>query len=88
MPSKVVLLQLRREKSQRQEELAQRDEQIALMQHQLKSLHEQVQALQEELKKDSHNSHLPPYSNHFRRQPRNLRQKSGQKAGDSLVTQE
>ncbi len=61
------LQQLRREKSQWQEQLAQRDEQIAQMQHELKRLGEQVQALQEQLKKDSHNSHLPPSSDRFHR---------------------
>src|SRR6266481_1968712 len=75
------LLQLRREKSQWQEELAQRDEQIAQMQQQLKQLGEQMQALQEQLKKDSHNSHLPPSSDRFHRQPRSLRKSSGKKAG-------
>jgi transposase len=78
------LLQLRREKSQWQEELARRDEQIAQMQHQLKQLREQVQALQEQLKKDSHNSHLPPSSDRFHRQPRSLRKSSGKKAGGQL----
>ena len=75
------LLQLRREKSQWQEQLAQRDERIAQMQQQLKLLSEQVQALQEQLKKDSHNSHLPPSSDRFHRQPKSLRQKSDKKAG-------
>src|SRR5712691_10168647 len=82
------LQQLRREKSQwqeqlaqRDEQLAQRDEQIAQMQHELKRLGEQVQALQEQLKKDSHNSHLPPSSDRFRRQPKSLRKSSGKKPG-------
>jgi transposase len=75
------LLQLRREKRHWQEELAQRDEQIAQMQQQLKQLGEQMQALQEQLKKDSHNSHLPPSSDRFHRQPRSLRKSSGKKAG-------
>src|SRR5260370_5205008 len=78
------LLQLRRKKSQWQEYLAGRDEQIAQMQHQLKQLREQVQALQEQLKKDSHNSHLPPSSDCFHRQPRSLRKSSGKKAGGQL----
>src|SRR5260221_9912638 len=78
------LQQLRREKSQWQEQLAQRDEQIAQMQHELKRLGEQVQALQEQLKKDSHNSHLPPSSDRFHRQPRSLRKSSGKKAGGQL----
>jgi transposase len=89
------LIQLRRDKQQLQEHLAQRDELIAQMQRQLVQrdeliaqmqrqqavLSEQVQALQEKLKKDSHNSHLPPSSDRFHRQPRSLREKSGKKAG-------
>jgi transposase len=89
------LIQLRRDKQQLQEHLAQRDELIAQMQRQLEQrdeliaqmqrqqavLSEQVQALQEKLKKDSHNSHLPPSSDRFHRQPRSLREKSGKKAG-------
>lgn len=42
---------------------------------------QQVQALQERVDKDSHNSHLPPSSDRFVRQPKSLRQKSGKKAG-------
>src|SRR5207249_2064970 len=34
-----------------------------------------------QLKKDSHNSHLPPSSDRFHRQPKSLRKKSGKKAG-------
>ena len=89
------LIQLRRDKQQLQEQLAQRDELIAQMQRQLAQrdeliaqmqrqhavLSEQVQALQEQLKKNSHNSHLPPSSDRFHRQPRSLREKSGKKAG-------
>ena len=81
MTDEEELLQLRREKSQWQEQLDQRDEQIAQLQHELKRLSEQVQALQGQLKKDSHNSHRPPSSDRFHRQPRSLRQKSGKKAG-------
>src|SRR5437879_1986503 len=44
-------------------------------------LEEQVQALQERLKKDSHNSHLPPSSDRFHCQPKSLRKRSGKKAG-------
>src|SRR5260370_2097580 len=75
------LQQLRREKSQWQEQLAQRDAVIAQMQHELVLLREQVQALQEQLKKDSHNSHLPPSSDRFHRQPTSLRKSSGKKPG-------
>jgi len=44
-------------------------------------LQQQVQALQEREGKDSHNSHLPPSSDRFVRQPRSLRKKSGKKSG-------
>jgi transposase len=47
------------------------------LQQQTERLSEQVQPLQERLKKDSHNSHLPPSSNRFHRQPKSLRQRSG-----------
>src|SRR6266581_5991526 len=89
------LIQLRRDKQQLQAHLAQRDELIAQMQRQLVQrdeliaqmqqqqvvLSEQVQALQDQLKKDSHNSHLPPSSDRFHRQPKSLRKSSGKKAG-------
>jgi transposase len=95
MTAEDELLQLRRDKQQLQEHLAQRDELIAQMRHQLVQrdeliaqmqqqqavLSEQVQALQEQIKKDSHNSHLPPSSDRFHRQPKSLRQKSGKKPG-------
>jgi transposase len=95
MTAEEELHQLRRDKSQWQEQLAQRDELIAQMQQQLVQrdeliaqikqqhavLSEQVQALQEQLKKDSHNSHLPPSSDRFQRQPKSLRKSSGKKAG-------
>ncbi|HEY6410528.1 MAG TPA: IS66 family transposase [Ktedonobacteraceae bacterium] len=95
MKAEDELIQLRRDKQQLQEHLAQRDELIAQMQRQLVQrdeliaqmllqqavLSEQVQALQDQLKKDSHNSHLPPSSDRFHRQPKSLRQKSGKKAG-------
>src|SRR5712692_768449 len=75
------LHELRQEKRQLQEQLAQRDDQIAQMQRQLVLLSEQVHALQDRLKKDSHNSHLPPSSDRFGRQPKRLRKKSGKKPG-------
>lgn len=50
-------------------------------QKQVDLLKAQVQALQERLKKDSHNSHLPPSSDRFQRQPKSLRKPSGKKSG-------
>jgi transposase len=79
MTAEDELIQLRRDKQQLQEHLAQqdelivqmrqqlmhRDELIAQMQQQQAVLSGQVQALQEQIKKDSHNSHLPPSSDRF-----------------------
>src|SRR6266516_861265 len=68
------LLQLRQENQDLHERLAQRDELIAHLQ-------QRVQALEERLAKNSHNSHLPPSSDRFVRQPKSLRTKSGKKPG-------
>jgi transposase len=54
---------------------------IEELQQQTDRLSEQVQALQERVKKDSHNSHLPPSSDRFHRQPKSLRKSSGKKPG-------
>jgi transposase len=51
------------------------------LQQQTARLSEQVQALQERLKKDRHNSHLPPSSDRFQRQPKSLRKRSGKQPG-------
>jgi transposase len=56
-------------------------EQIRLQEQQITLLTEQVKVLQERLAKDSHNSHLPPSSDRFVRQPKSLRKKSGKNAG-------
>jgi transposase len=40
--------------------------------------------LQEQLKKDSHNSHLPPSSDRFHRQPKSLRKRSGKQPGGQV----
>ncbi len=81
MTAEEEVVYLREEKRLLQEQLAQRDEQITQMQRQMQQLREQVQALQEQLKKDSHNSHLPPASDRFHRQPKSLRKRSGKKPG-------
>jgi len=95
MTAEEELNQLRRDKQLLREHLAHRDELIAQMQQQLVHrdelivqmqqqqavLSEQVQSLQERLKKDSHNSHLPPSSDRFVRQPKSLRKRSGKKPG-------
>lgn len=65
-----------------QGELIKREqEQIRLQEQQITLLTEQVKVLQERLAKDSHNSHLPPSSDRFVRQPKSLRKKSGKKPG-------
>ncbi len=81
MTAEEEVVYLRQEKGLLQEQLAQRDEVITQMQHEIVLLREQVHALQEQLKKDSHNSHLPPSSDRFHRQPKSLRKSSGKKPG-------
>ncbi len=56
------------------EQLTQRDELI-------EQLQQRIQLLEERLSKNSHNSHLPPSSDRFVRQPKSLRTKSGKKPG-------
>src|SRR5436853_3271667 len=64
-----------------QEQIALLERERSLQQQQLTQLSEQVKGLQERQAKDSHNSHLPPSSDRFVRQPKSLRKKSGKKAG-------
>jgi transposase len=64
-----------------QEHIGLLEEQDSLQQQQIKELTEQVKALHEQLARDSHNSHLPPSSDRFMRQPKSLRKKSGKKPG-------
>ena len=56
------------------EQLTQRDELI-------EQLQQRIHLLEERLSKNSHNSHLPPSSDRFVRQPKSLRKKSGKKPG-------
>src|SRR5271157_3457686 len=56
-------------------------QQLRVQEQEMSLLKQQVQELQERLKKDSHNSHLPPSSDRFGRQPRSLRKQSGKQAG-------
>ena len=51
------------------------------LKEQVESLQTQVKQLESRLAKDSHNSHLPPSSDRFHRQPKSLRKKSGKKPG-------
>ena len=66
---------------QQQSVIEQQQRVIEGLQQQTDRLSEQVQALQERVKKDSHNSHLPPSSDRFHRQPKSLRKSSGKQAG-------
>jgi transposase len=68
------LIHLRAENRTLHEQLAQRDDLIVQLQQRL-------HALEERVNKDSHNSHLPPSSDRFVRQPKSLRKKSGKKPG-------
>ena len=73
---------LLQEKDRVQEEVIRALQQhLSVQEQEMSLLRQQVQELQERLKKDSHNSHLPPSSDRFGRQPRSLRKKSGKKAG-------
>jgi transposase len=64
-----------------QEQITLLERERSLQQQQISQLSEQVKGLQERLAKDSHNSHLPPSSDRFGRQPRSLRKKSGKNPG-------
>src|SRR5438477_1529176 len=82
-------VRLQQEKIELQQALLAQQERLLSQQHslieglqkQVGLLEEQVQRLQERLNKDSHNSHLPPSSDRFHRQPKSLRTKSGKPAG-------
>jgi transposase len=67
--------------NRQQEQITLLERELSLQQGQMTKFAEQVQALQERLAKDSHNSHLPPSSDRFVRQPKSLRKKSGKKPG-------
>src|SRR5256886_3081955 len=64
-----------------QEQITLLEREGSLQKQQITQLSEQVKGLQERVAKDSHNSHLPPSSDRFGRQPRSLRKKSGKKPG-------
>ncbi len=63
------------------EELEQLREENAALREQVALLSERITVLEAQLAKDSHNSHLPPSSDRFHRQPKSLRTKSGKKSG-------
>src|SRR5690242_7117242 len=68
------LCEMEQENTVLREKLTQRDELI-------EQLQQRIQLLEERLSKNSHNSHLPPSSDRFGRQPKSLRKKSGKKPG-------
>src|SRR6266705_6200364 len=63
------------------EELEQLQQENAALREQVALLSERINVLEARLAKDSHNSHLPPSSDRFHRQPKSLREKSEKKAG-------
>src|SRR6266567_391976 len=63
------------------EELEQLREENSALREQVALLSERISVLEAERAKDSHNSHLPPSSDRFVRQPKSLRKKSGKKPG-------
>jgi hypothetical protein len=73
--------ELRQEQRRLQEQVRSPQELIKRQSQQTALLTAQVEDLQARLSKDSHNSHLPPSSDRFKRQPRSLHKKSGKKAG-------
>jgi transposase len=72
---------LRQENSSLHEQVRSQRELIERQAQQIARLTAQVEELQARLSKDSHNSHLPPSSDRFGRQPKSLRKKSGKKPG-------
>jgi transposase len=63
------------------EELEQLRQENSALRDQVRALSERISDLEARLAKDSHNSHLPPSSDRFHRQPKSLRKKSGKQPG-------
>ncbi|GCE10741.1 IS66 family transposase [Tengunoibacter tsumagoiensis] len=70
------------------QQIQQKDQQIAQLEAALQQavqtieqLQQRIQELEQRLAKDSHNSHLPPSSDRFVRQPKSLRPKSEKPSG-------
>ncbi len=63
------------------EELEQLRQENSALRDQVARLSERISVLEAQLAKDSHNSHLPPSSDRFHRQPKSLRKKSGKQPG-------
>src|SRR5260370_36983543 len=66
------------------EELEQLRQENSALRDQVRVLSERINDLEARLAKDSHNSHLPPSSDRFHRQPKSLRKKSGKQPGGQV----
>jgi transposase len=73
--------QLRQENRRLQEQVRSQQELLERQSQQIALLTAQIEELHARLSKDSHNSHLPPSSDRFKRHPKSLRTKSSKKAG-------
>lgn len=81
MTQEEELIQLREENRVQREQIRVQQEHLAERDEMIAQLLQRVQHLEERLSKDSHNSHLPPSSDRFVRQPKSLRKKSEKKSG-------
>ncbi len=63
------------------EELEHLRQENRVLREQVAQLSERISVLEAQVAKDSHNSHLPPSSDRFQRQPKSLRKKSGKQPG-------
>ena len=81
MTAEEEVIVLREQVQMQQATIEQQQHVIEGLHQQAAELAEQVKALQERVKQDSHNSHLPPSSDRFHRQPKSLRTRSGKKPG-------
>jgi transposase len=63
------------------EELEQLRQENSALRDQVARLSERISVLEAQLAKASHNSHLPPSSDRFHRQPKRLRKRSGKQPG-------
>src|SRR5713101_7676581 len=63
------------------EELEQLRQENSALREQVALLSERISVLEAQRAKDSHNSHLPPSSDRFGRQPKSLRKRSGKQPG-------
>src|SRR5256885_14569595 len=66
------------------EELEQLRQENSALRDQVALLSERISVLEAKLAKESHNSHLPPSSDRFQRQPKSLRKKSGKPPGGQI----